>query len=200
MTQPAIAGLILSAGASSRMGTPKALLGFQGETFLDRLLRLFAAVCSSLTVVLGYEPRRILEGVRRVDAANVIINPDPARGMLSSLQCGLAGLREMDAVMFTPVDYPAIAASTVQELAAAWERTRAPLAVPVYRGERGHPVCIGSSVVAQLLELPPSAQARDVIRAHYAGACFVEVDDPGIVADVDRPEDYRALLTAAEAL
>ena len=84
-----IAGIILSAGASRRMGTPKALLQLNDETFLDRLIRLFSEVCSPVIVVLGDQADQIRSGIRRGSEARFVVNPDPERGMLSSLQCGL---------------------------------------------------------------------------------------------------------------
>ena len=77
---PAIAGLILAAGASTRMGSPKALLDYGGETFLDRLIGLLAGVCGSVTVVLGYHAAVIHSGIRRVAQAVFVLNPEPSRG------------------------------------------------------------------------------------------------------------------------
>ena len=83
-----IAGIILAAGASSRMGTPKALLDYRGETFLDRLIRVLGAVCDPVIVVLGYHAEQIRAGVN--GRVQFVVNPTPTRGQLSSLQTGLA--------------------------------------------------------------------------------------------------------------
>lgn len=193
MNLPAIAGVILSGGASRRMGTPKALLKIDGETFVDRLARLLAGACDPIVVVLGHETGRIQSGMERAGAVRFAVNPDPERGMLSSLQCGLAALpQETGRALFTPVDYPNIQASTIAALA----RIDAPVALPVFAGRRGHPVCVSRAVIEELLALPADAQARDVIRAHRGATAFVEVNDPGILLDVDDPEAYRALLEA----
>lgn len=199
MTPPAIAGLILSGGASRRMGSPKALLTFEGEMFLDRLVRILSTACSPLVIVLGHRSDQIRQHATRYAGVTIATNPDPDRGMLSSLQCGLTLLREADAVLFTPVDYPAIEQATVARLVQAFAESAAPVVIPTHRGEHGHPVCISRQVAAELLSLPPHAQARDVIRGYYGSACFVEVDDPGIVRDIDRPEDYQSLLGFAES-
>lgn len=197
MIPPAIAGLILSGGASRRMGSPKALLIHQGETFLDRLIRVLSRVCDPVAVVLGYGAERIRSGTTRAAQVSIAINPDPERGMLSSLQCGIAILpAEADAILFTPVDYPSIAEATVTRLAECIAQRNSPVTIPVYRGKRGHPVCITREVARELLALPATAQARDVIRSYYPATNFVEVDDPGILNDVDVPEEYRALTEA----
>ena len=85
---PSIAGIILSGGASRRMGTPKALLRFQNETFLDRLIRVFSAACDPIIVVVGEHADAIRSGIERGRDVLFAVNPDPDRGMLSSLQRG----------------------------------------------------------------------------------------------------------------
>jgi molybdenum cofactor cytidylyltransferase len=196
MKEPAIAGIILSAGASRRMGSPKALLKMNGATFLDRLTKAFRAACDPLIVVLGYDAEHIRESIPA--DATVVLNPDPARGMFSSLQCGLRALPpNIEAVIFTPVDYPAVRADTIAGLARAFRQSQAPITRPRYRGERGHPVCISRGVMDELLELPVTAQARDVIHAYRPRTKYVDVDDPGILADIDLPEDYQRLQAQA---
>jgi len=172
------------------MGSPKPLLELAGETFLDRLIGIFAGVCRPVIVVLGYHADEIRAGIRRGSMAEIVVNPAPERGMLSSLQCGLARVPEGASVMFTPVDYPGISRETVEALAAAGD---AAVAIPMYEDRRGHPVKVSSMVVAELLRLPLEAQARDVIRQHGDSVIFVEVPDAGIVNDVDTPEAYREL-------
>src|SRR5260370_42384344 len=102
------------------MGTPKALLLIENETFLDRMIRLFAEVCDPVIVVLGQNAEQIRSGIQRASQVMFVVNPDPERGMLSSLQCGFEALpAAADAVMFMPVDHPGIQAATLQQLAAA---------------------------------------------------------------------------------
>ena len=193
-----IAGLILSAGASRRMGTPKALLQYEGETFLDRLIRIFSAVCSPVVVVLGYHSQIIRQGLRPHAGVRFATNPDPDRGMFSSLQCGLAMIPpEMQAVMFTPVDHPDIAEDTVERLAGLFRSQAAPLTIPVYQREHGHPVCISRAVINHLTSLPVTANANDILHSYYENASFIEIADPGIVSDIDDPDAYRQLLSKA---
>jgi len=190
-----IAGLILAGGASRRMGTPKALLRYQNEAFLDRLIRIFSAVASPIIVVLGHQSEQIRSGIDRAAAATFALNPDPERGMLSSLQCGLAALPgETEAVMFTPVDHPNLQAATLEKLAARFETGRAPVTVPTYAGEHGHPVCIARELAVELLALPPTAMASDVVHKYVKQTSYIEVDDPGVITDVDDPQAYAGLL------
>lgn len=194
-----IAGVILSAGASSRMGGhPKALLDYRGETFIGRLVRVLSGVCDPVIVVLGYHAERIRP---EIDArARVVINPAPERGQLSSLQTALAQLPQSAAgFLFVPVDCPAFEPATAARVTAAF-RGRASgihFVVPQYRGKHGHPVCASREIAAEILGLPATAQARDVVHGHVADTLYIDVDDAGILTDVDDPERYRRLAESA---
>ncbi|MBZ5676345.1 MAG: nucleotidyltransferase family protein [Acidobacteriia bacterium] len=189
-----IAGIILAAGASSRMGTPKALLDYRGETFVGRLVRVLGTSCNPVIVVLGYHAEALR---RRVPAtATIAINPDPSRGQLSSLQTGLAALpADAEGFAFIPVDSPAVAEGTVATLARAFEQRKPEtlFVIPRQSGKRGHPVFAARSIAAEFLALPPTAEAREVVHAHVDRTEYVDVDDSGIFTDVDDPEAYRQL-------
>ena len=115
--------------------------------------------------------------------------------MLSSLQCGLARIpADVDAVMFTPVDHPHLQSATLQALASHYAIERAPVTVPIYAGEHGHPVCVAQAVVAELLALPPEAMASDVIHRYVPQTSYIEVNDPAVVTDIDNPEAYAELV------
>jgi molybdenum cofactor cytidylyltransferase len=189
-----IAGIILAAGASSRMGTPKALLDYRGETFVGRLARVLGATCSPVIVVLGYHADAIRQQVP--STAKIVINPDPSRGQLSSLQTGLAELpAEADGFAFIPVDSPAVEADTVAKLARAFDQRDGStlFVIPRQSGRRGHPVFATRSIAAELLALPATAEAREVVHSHVDRTEYVDVDDSGIFTDIDDPEAYRRL-------
>ena len=186
------AAILLAAGASSRMGRPKPLLPFGGETFLDRLIANFTGFCNPIIVVLGYGADTVRAGIARAAQAEIVINDRPERGMLSSLQCGLKHVPgEVKAILFTPVDLPAIRPETIAALA----EEHAGVAIPTFGGRKGHPVRISRQVAGELLALPIDAQARDVIHRH--NATLIATADPGILHDVDTPADYEALLAGA---
>jgi len=188
------AGIILAAGVSSRMGSPKALLEFRGETFLDRLIGSLAAYCSPVIVVLGYQPEVIRAGVRSAGRALFVLNPEYQLGQFSSLQCGLRAVPKTAAgAVFTPVDHPNIEAPTVARLMESPAR----IAIPQYLGRHGHPVRVSRSIISEFLELCPQARARDVMRAHAGEIDYVDVADTGILDDIDDPEAYRRLLAAS---
>lgn len=192
---PKIACIILSGGASRRMGSPKALLRFQNETFLDRIIRAFSAVCDPVIVVVGEHADQIRSGIERGGEVLFAVNPDPERGMLSSLQCGLALVpSEAEAAMFLPVDHPHLEISTIETLAARFRADHAPVTVPTYAGEHGHPVCVARPLVAELLALATDAKPSDVIHRHVPQTVYVEVSDPAVVTDIDDPSAYADLL------
>ena len=175
------------------MGFPKALLRYRDESFLDTLIGLFAARCSSVTVVLGADAERIRGSATR--HADFVINRDYARGMTGSLQCGLRNLPSgAEGVLFTLVDHPAVSPASLEALLAA---PRPLLRVPRYREERGHPIWFRRELVREFLALGENGAARDVVHAHAAETEFVDLDDPGIAADIDDAEAYRRLTGVA---
>ncbi len=185
------AGLILAAGQSRRMGFPKALLQYRGETFLDTLIGLFAPRCPQVIVVLGAGAEQIRAGVART--ATFVTNTEWEQGMTTSLQCGLRAVPEScEGVLLTLVDHPAVAPATLDLLLA---QPRALLRIPRYEGKRGHPVWLARALFDEFLALPPGAAARDVVHSHFPHAEFLNLDDPGIVADIDDPDAYRSLLS-----
>ena len=194
-----LAGIILAGGASRRMGSPKALLEYQGETFLDRLIRIFNQHCDVVTVVLGHEPTRIQSGLQRGAQAQFVVNQDHALGQLSSLQCGLLapGSESAGAFMYSPLDYPRIESETLRRLRAMLAPEDS-FVIPRFNGERGHPVLFRSEVRSEFLMLPPDGTARDVVHRHVSRTRYVDVDDPGILRDIDDPAAYRELLNTVE--
>jgi len=188
------AGLILAAGESRRMGSPKALLRYGGETFLDTLTALFRTRCSTVIVVLGAHAAEIRAAAAR--PAKFVVNSDFARGMTTSLQCGLRAVPpDADGVLFTLVDHPAASPATLDALLAPTNSVDTPLVrVPRYRAKRGHPIWFSLELLPEFQALAADGPARDVVARYVDRTEFLDLDDPGIVADIDSPEDYRALV------
>jgi CTP:molybdopterin cytidylyltransferase MocA len=181
-----IAAVVLAAGASSRMGSPKAhLLASGAASFLDAILATLGDA--------GIEVVRIVTAPEVAVADGAVVNPDPSRGMLSSVQCGLGALPPgVDAVLLWPVDHPLVKAATVTSLIEAFRGGGHPVVVPVFEGGRGHPVLFAAALVPELLSADPAVGARAVVHAH-ADRLELAVPDPGVGADVDTPEDYRRI-------
>lgn len=192
-----IAGIVLAAGASSRMGRPKAALpiGERGETFLSHLVRtLLTAGVPRVAVVAGAD----VEAVRgvlppREHRVRLVEHPGWARGQLSSLQAGLdAAMDEtLEAVLVALVDVPLVSPDTVRALIRAWRTRRAPITRPVSGARHGHPVIFDRSVFEELRRADPAVGAKTVFAAHGGEVLDVEVRDPGAFQDLDTPEDYE---------
>jgi CTP:molybdopterin cytidylyltransferase MocA len=185
-----IAGIILAAGDSRRMGRPKALLDYQGETFVARLARIFSKSCDPVMVVAG----RHADQIRAAVEARIVVNPDPDRGQLSSLQTALAELPAVEAFLFTPVDCPTFQESTVAALIGSFRADGAPLVIPRFGGKRGHPVCVAGALAHEFLELAPTEETRVVVNRHADAIRYLDLNDAAVLADVDDPEAYLALL------
>ncbi len=174
------------------MGRDKALLAYRGTTFLGHLISVLQPGVDPLIVVLGHHAEAIRESMAA--GPHVVMNPDYQRGMLSSLQAGIRALpAEAEAALFTLVDHPAVAESTVDRLLAAFRDSGKGIVIPRYGDRRGHPVIAARAVLEEMLALPSDASPKDVIHAHREETAFIDVEDPGIVRDIDRPQDYEEL-------
>ena len=186
------AGIILSAGESRRMGRDKALLEYRRTTFLGRIIAVLEPRVEPLVVVLGHHAEAIRQAVP--SGPRVVVNANYQAGMLTSLQTGIRELPpDTEAALFTLVDHPAVAEETVELLIGEWEKARPLIAIPRHGARRGHPVIVKRQVLDEILALGPESSAKDVIRSHRDRTLFVDVDDPGVLYDIDLPEQYERL-------
>lgn len=179
---------MLAAGASTRAGTIKALATLEGEPFVARMVRVLSeGGCDEVVVVLGPPHAEaiapFLAGADRVD------NPDPSRGMLSSLRLGLRD--EWDAAVVALVDHPRVAPSTVRALIDAWREAPVDRVRPRFGGRSGHPYLVSRSVFDALRDGDLALGPRPVYAARSRRD--VDVDDPAIHDDLDTPEAIAAV-------
>ncbi|MGH9470277.1 MAG: nucleotidyltransferase family protein, partial [Terriglobia bacterium] len=146
-----------------------------------------------IAVVLGHHAASIRAAVDLGDA-QVVLNQEYRRGQTTSLQAGLRALEPMSpsAVLLCLVDHPAVSAETVRTLCRAFQEGHAPVVAPSHRGRHGHPVVISRELFQELLNLPPDEGANRVVGRYRDKAEWVEVDDPGVLLDIDNPADYAA--------
>jgi CTP:molybdopterin cytidylyltransferase MocA len=185
------------------MGRPKALLPCapEGETFAAHVIRTLRAGGVFDVLVVGRpddEPLRVEIG-RVSPSVSYVANPLFERGQLSSLVAGLDRAQALgaDAVIVMPVDIPRVLPGTVAVLVAASSGSDAPIARVTHAGRHGHPVIFFESVFDDLRRADPQAGAKAVLQARAAQILNVEVDDPGVLQDVDEPEDYVRLFGRA---
>ncbi|MEE2636800.1 MAG: nucleotidyltransferase family protein [Acidobacteriota bacterium] len=193
-----IPGVVLTGGASSRMGhRPKALLPTErdNQTFLHRIVSaLRDGGVDDVVVVTGYHHDAIVEAVEQARLpVRVVRNPDPRRGQLSSLQSALNVVDHpgVQAMLVTLIDLPLLSPSTVRAVLETYRATGACLVRPARKQRHGHPVVFDRRLFDELRQADPEQGAKPVVRAHAAEGCEVVVDDDGAFSDVDTPEDYR---------
>lgn len=192
-------GIVLAAGESRRMGRPKAGLQVTpgGPTFAAAVVELLRqSHIDHVTVVAGAHPAAVRSALDGVPGVSVVEHPGWAAGQLSSLRAGLTAVEvpELDAVVVALVDCPRVRPVTLQMLIAVWTATRAPIVRPAIGSRHGHPVIFDRAVFDDLRTAPLDRGAKAVIAQWRAEVRDVAVDDPGVLADIDTPDDYAAFL------
>lgn len=190
-----IAGIVLAAGRSRRMGEPKALLRFGGATFLERAVRaLSGGGCHAVWVVVGADPE--VAAAAGELGAHVVVNAAAGAEQIDSLRLALAALPpEAEAAAVALVDVPEADAAVVRAVVDGFRRSGAPLVLPSRGGRHGHPVLFARRAWPELMAPGLAEGARSVVHAHAADRVEVPVDS--LPRDVDTPDDYRRLLAGA---
>jgi CTP:molybdopterin cytidylyltransferase MocA len=184
-----LAAVILSGGASKRMGSPKALLPYQGRPFLEHLLEVTAhREIGARRVVLGAHAEPIAKAVD-LQADEIVINHEWKKGQLSSIQAALRSLPPgTDGILLCLIDHPLISSALVQDLIEQFYKTKKPVVLPVYEGRRGHPVIFSASLYDELLRAPLETGARAVVWAHAAETEEVRTNEEGCVLNLNDPQ------------
>jgi molybdenum cofactor cytidylyltransferase len=184
-----LAAVILSGGASSRMGSPKALLAYQGRPFLEHLLAITVHPKMSVRrVVLGAHAEPIAKTIA-LAADEIVINDDWEKGQLSSIQAAIRSLPAgTEGLLLCLIDHPLISGDLVNELIEQFYLKREKIVLPVYRGRRGHPVIFPAALYEELLRAPLDKGARAVVWAHAADVLEVPTDQEGCVLNLNDPE------------
>ncbi|HEX3370913.1 MAG TPA: nucleotidyltransferase family protein [Candidatus Acidoferrales bacterium] len=184
-----LAAVILSGGASRRMGTPKALLPYRGGTLLEHLLKVTEHPrIGWRRVVLGADAGAIVAGAE-FRADEVVINQNWEEGQLSSIQAGVRSLPDgTDGMLLCLIDHPLISRELVGELIERFYESGKTIVLPVYKGRRGHPVIFAARLYEELLNAPLETGARAVVWAHGEEACEMETDEEGCVLNLNDPD------------
>lgn len=192
-----VAAIVLAAGMSRRMGSPKQLLRLGGRTLLQRVLEnVRGSRVDEIVLVLGAAAEEIRKQVA-TGGVSVILNPDFQQGMGTSLRTGLAAVGpQAQAVLVVLADQPFVLPSTLDQLIAVHHSEKPQIVIPMYRGFRGNPVLLERSVFPELMHLAGDVGCRAIFGSHTSGILKVAVDDPGILLDIDSAEDWKNLSAA----
>jgi molybdenum cofactor cytidylyltransferase len=190
-----LAAVILAAGGSSRMGQPKQLLKFRGLSLLRRAIdTAFAVPADQVIVVLGHAADQLLPEVEAT-SATIVLNDQWVEGVSTSLRGGLAAVSsDARGVFIYPVDMPLVTPEALRELARRQQVSGRPAAMTEAGGVRGVPVFITRSLFPALMIQEGDVGGAHYLRAHPESVEAVRFEDPDLVRDVDRPEDYTRLL------
>jgi molybdenum cofactor cytidylyltransferase len=196
-----LAGVILAAGESTRMGRDKALLPWPpnapaGGTLLSTAINGLSEFCDLVTVVCG-KNEAALRPVIYGCGAFLVQNPNPDVGQFSSLQVGVREVLNQgrDSAMVTLVDRPPPQSTTLQSLMDAFTSRDHSVwsVVPEFQGKHGHPILIGREMIEAFLRAPATSIARDIEHANQQRILYVPVNDPFVTANIDTPEQYASL-------
>ena len=195
-----IAAVILSAGESSRMGRPKALLPIEGVRFIEKIVTsLKSSKVGDILVVLGHNAEEMRRKIADL-SIEVVINSDYKRGQLSSLVAAIRSFdsspdaENIDGILVHLVDHPYINPTLVNLMIDRFYETKKLIVVPRHRGRRGHPVIFSRALFSELLDAPLDQGAKAVVHAHRKDTLEIETEDEGITIDIDTPEEYRQLI------
>ncbi len=192
-----VGAIILAAGKSTRMGEAKQLLRLGESTVLGRTIEnvrrsgvkeIVLVLGSSAETIRRQLPASLLEGLK------VVVNPAFEQGMASSLRAGLSALDPLvAATLIVLADQPFVRPETLNQLAAQHRRTKAEIVIPSHKGVRGNPVLLDRSIFPEVIALQGDVGCRAIFGNHLQGIVNVEVEDEGILLDIDNQEDYRRL-------
>jgi molybdenum cofactor cytidylyltransferase len=189
-----ISAVILSAGSSSRMGSPKALLEIGGVTFLRHIVDVLAsASVLDVVIVLGSESGRIRPSLGWF-GGTIVENAAWRDGQLSSVIAGIDAVSAREGVhgaMLCPVDHPLISHSLIVDLLQVFWRSKKKIIIPLHKGVRGHPVIFRRELFAELRSAPGAVGARAVVRGHPAEIAEVPTEVQGAVINIDTAAEYE---------
>ncbi|HWZ43399.1 MAG TPA: NTP transferase domain-containing protein [Candidatus Saccharimonadales bacterium] len=199
-SSPGISAIILAAGMSKRMGAPKQLLRLAGATLLEHALNnVRQSRAQEIILVLGHEAEAIRQQMP-LDNVKVIVNPNYQEGMGVSLRMGLSAIApESRGAMIVLADQPLVRPATLDILIERHRELNPQIVIPVYRGFRGNPVLLDRSVFPELSALTGETGCRAIFGDHTESILMAEVDDVGILLDVDSQYDLKKLSAGGPA-
>jgi molybdenum cofactor cytidylyltransferase len=185
-----VEAILLAAGESRRMGFPKPLLRLGSRTFIEVLAAAILPNVARLIVVVGAHGRAVREAIPVDPRILVVENPDYLLGQLSSIKAALPHVGpQASGAMVHLADHPMVRAATFAAVIEGYRHLGRSIVIARHRGRRGHPVVFARGLFGELAAAPNDQGARAVVAADPARVAYVEVDDAGVLTDLDTPED-----------
>jgi molybdenum cofactor cytidylyltransferase len=190
-----VSAVILAAGTSSRMGKAKQLLPLGDSTVLAQTLaRVHSAALHEIVLVLGASAEAIQPRLPSLPTLRIVLNPQYGQGIAGSLRTGLSALDpESAAALIILGDQPFIRPETLLRIVQEYHRSHPPIVIPTCQGKRGNPVLLDRSVFPEAHQLEGDVGFRALFARHLEEIVKVEVEDKGILLDLDDPADYERL-------
>jgi molybdenum cofactor cytidylyltransferase len=190
-----LAAVILAAGESRRMGSPKALASFHGISFVQHLVDVTRHV-GVTRVILGAGADEIRAKLN-LEPAMIVVNPEWPKGQLSSIHAAIRSLPQgTEGMILCPVDHPLVSANLVSQLVKQFDSSGGLIALPTFHGRRGHPVIFRASVYDELLAATPDVGARQVVWAHAQEITEVPTEEEGVVLNLNDPEALKKAMSS----
>ncbi len=187
-----ISSIILAAGESKRFGEPKQLYKIDNDTLIEKVLKLTLIFFDEVIVVLGYKKELVLPLISSNNKVKIVINENYKKGMSESLKAGVYHISE-DATHFAIflVDMPYIKKETIELLLQDLRQGKREIIAPFYKGRRGFPVFFSRDFLKDVKNITGDKGARDIIKENLQFLRAVEVNDPGVVMDIDTKKDIK---------
>ena len=193
-----ISGIILAAGSSQRMGSPKSILKIREKTFLQHIVEVLrSARIINIVIVLGAEAEEIQKSLTWFDG-KIVVNEEWQKGQLTSIITGLNNLdmamtdpEEINGAMICPIDHPLLSQALIVNLLYGYWTSKKKIIIPTFNGQRGHPVVFDKELFDELRSAPPDVGARAVVYKNTDDVYEVPVKEDGILINIDTHEDYQ---------
>lgn len=185
-----VAGIILAAGMSTRMGPLKQLLPLGGRAAIEWIAEAVGPRLDEVVVVLGHRAEEVAP-VLAAHPVRWVVNTSYQAGMVSSVQCGVRAVDRAADYLICLGDQPRLSKAVIEQVLQRRNQRGAGIIIPTVNGKRGHPVLIGNAYRAEILALPPGVGLNAVTRGHPEDTCELPVAEPAILIDMDTPADYQ---------
>jgi len=189
---PSVAAIVLAAGCATRMGSQKVLLEVEGRSMIRRVVDAAVGSRTARTiVVVGHEAGPVANDLAG-RPVTVVVNPDYAAGMSTSLQAGVRAAGACDAALFLLGDQPFVTARLIDRLIETFAQTGKAVVRPLAGERPANPVLLSAALFAEVFAQSGDVGGREIVKRHPGQVCLVPLDDPTLVVDIDTPEDLQA--------